>query len=271
MKVAKTCSSRFSAARWTALAMVVGALGLGMLIAHKHAALAQTATLDLETTETVTGRIRTERTVREAWGLDETDWQRYQVLMEGPSGLWYAHLAPAMVLGINAGSETERMRFARLVWEQEQARLDALFAFNRAYQSIARTDRNRPGFSLFEEQLLRSPLPPPEETAVHGTRIQAFVAPGCPHCEDAIRALTASGRSFDVYVIGAGDDREIRAMARRAGIPVERVVERSITLNHAPGDRLVRAGHRIEDLPLFFTSRNLRSPVPLSMLAGGTP
>lgn len=272
MKVSKTRSSRFSAVLRIATIMVVGALGLGLgaLISPARMALAQTASLDIETTETVTGHTRTDRTAREAWGLDETDWKRYQDLMTGPSGLWYSHLAPTMVLGINASSETERMRFARLVWEQEQARLDALFAFNRAYQTIARTDRSRPGFSLFEEQLLQSPLPAPARTSGQEDRIQAFVSPDCPQCEEGIRALTASGRSFDVYIIGADDDREIRAMAMRARVPIERVVERSITLNHAPGERLFRAGYRTEDLPLFFADRDLRSPVPLQTLLGGS-
>ncbi len=92
-------------------------------------------------TESVNTRIRRierNETHRQAWGLSETDWSRYQDLLSGPSGLWYSHLAPTVVLGINAESDAERQRFAQIVWEQEQQRLDNLFAFNRAYQQVTR-------------------------------------------------------------------------------------------------------------------------------------
>lgn len=261
---------RVPAVRRAVFVLAVGVAGLGLIIALAHAARAQTATSDVEASKISVGRVGLDQTARKAWGLDETDWKRYRTLMAGPSGLWYAHLAPAMVLGINAESDLERMRWARIVWEQEQARLDALFAFNRAYQKIARADRARPGFSIFEEQLLRSPVQPVPRAAETG-RIRAFVSPDCADCENAIRTLAATGNSFDVYVVGARDDREIQILARRANIPVERVIRRSITLNHDSGERLLQAGHQVEELPLFFTGTDLQTPVPLSALLGRVP
>jgi len=243
----------------TLLVLVVWVLGA----ADYHGIHAQATTLgETRIAETVTGQVDAGETGREAWGLSEADWESYQVLMKGPSGLWYPRLAPAMVLGINARTEAERRRYARMVWEQEKARLDALLAFNRAYQDIARSDRSRPGFSFFDALALpQSPVLQPR-AAVAG-RISAFVTPDCPECERQIRELTALGRPFDVYVVGAGSDRDIRIWAQRAGIPVERVVSRAITLNHDSGRLMRRAGHDISDLPLFFAGRNLSTPVSL--------
>lgn len=257
-------------------AVLVLAVGVGSGIATvaqvNHEALAQTVSFgETEITATATGRVRTDELGRAAWGLSETDWESYRVLMAGPSGLWYSRLAPAMVLGINARTEAERMRFARIVWEQEKTRLDDLFAFNRAYQQIARAARRRPGFSVFEERLLQSPLPPAGQAGAAGGRITAFVMPDCENCASQVRRLTATGRPFDVFVVGADSDREIRAWASRAGIPVARVVSRSITLNHASGNRLRRAGHQPADLPLFFTGHDLQAPVPLQALTGPVP
>lgn len=244
------------------LVLVVWALGAD----HYHGVHAQTtAFTQTEISETATDPVRSGESGRKAWGLSEADWGRYRILMNGPSGLWYAHVAPAVVLGINARSEAERRRYARMVWEQEQARLDALLAFNRAYQEIARTERGRPGFSLFDEAALPQSRVRQHRTAVTG-RITAFVAPDCPQCERQIRELTALGRSFDVYVVGADSDRDIRIWAQRAGIPVERVFSRSITLNHDAANRLEQSGWGRSDLPLFFADRELESPVSLHSL-----
>jgi len=203
-------------------------------------------------------------------GLSQADWEACRTLMSGPSGLWYPHLAPAMVLGINARTDGERQRFARMVWERERQRLDALFAFSRSYQQVVRTERSRPGFSFFEETLLQ---PPPQDLARSGPdtgRIAAFVSPDCPTCDSGIRDLVASGRPFDVYVTDAGTDREIRLWARRAGIPPDRVVSRSITLNHASRSLLARTGYWPRDLPLFLAGSPDGTPVSLQSLPEGT-
>jgi len=232
----------------------------------------ETSSGELSATEVVSTEIRnieSDRTERMAWGLSETDWSRYRRLMSGPSGLWYSHLAPTVVLGINAESDAERQRFARIVFEQERQRLDDLFAFNRAYQQVARNARNHPGFSLFEEQLLHSPLrsSSPLSGVAAPDRITAFVGVNCPQCDRDIHMLTAAGKGMDIYVVGADSDQEIRTWASRVGIPVERVVNRSITLNHGALNLLDNAGHQARNLPLFFTDSRLETPAdPASLL-----
>ncbi len=227
-------------------------------------------------TSVVNTRIREieqHETSRQAWGLSEADWSRYRDLMSGPSGLWYSHLAPTVVLGINAESDAGRQRFARIVWEQEQQRLDNLFAFNRAYQQVARNARSQPGFSLFEEQLLQSPRfssnPPSHASAT--SRITAFVRPDCPQCDRDIRLLVAVGKPMDIYVVGVQSDREIRNWATRVDIPLERVVNRSITLNHDSRNRLGRAGYPASSLPLFFANSDRDTPIDPESLLQGKP
>lgn len=252
------------------LILVVVWVGYG---GARQSTLAQTAS-SIETPEIGRGQLDLDETRRAAWGLAEADWAEYQRLMTGPSGLWYAQLAPAVVLGINAKSEGERLRFARLVWEQERERLDALFAFNRTYQRVARAERSRPGFSFFEEALLgpsplQSPVPSSARAAVPAARIAAFVGTACERCDRDVKTLVASGRALDIYLVDAESDREIRGWAHRVGIPLERVLSRSITLNHDAQNLLERTGHQDRELPLFFSSARLEAAVGLDALLRG--
>ena len=243
----------------------------GVLWTAPQAALAQATPFgEIATPDVVIGRIGLGETARKAWGIDEADWQVYRELMAGPSGLWYPHLPPAMVLGINATTGAERRRFARIVRDQERQKLDALFEFNRTYQAIARSERERPGFSLFDESLLRSPVRQASRTPVRPERVIAFVGPDCPRCDSAVRTLAAAGTALDVYYVDAASDGEIRSWARRIGIPVERVRSRTVTLNHDAGNRLGRSGYARRDLPLLFDDASLERPIGLAEILGAS-
>lgn len=254
--------------------------GAGPSFSREETPAADIRITETRRTATVLGRpdiARTDiaRTGREAWGLSETDWNAYLELMEGPSGLWYAHLDPVFVLGINAATEAERDRFARMVYEQERRRIDALLAFNRAYQRIARAERGNPGFDFFDDRLLS-----PSAAAGPGTgnagmtalidraldsppaRIQLFVARDCERCAHAARTLATSGRELDIRYVGARSDGEISRWARAAGIPPERVRDRSVTLNHAR-DELAQTGRAVAGFPILFPDASLGSPVTL--------
>lgn len=217
---------------------------------------------DARTVETVTGRVSLTETSRKAWNLSETDWETYAGLMRGPSGIWYPELSPAAVLGINAATDAERERFARIVYEQERRRLDDLFAFNRAYARIARAERARPGFGYFGEFADAAGLAGPRATGLPASRLIVFVRQDCPACDSAVRDLARSGRPFDIYYAGAASDTEISRWARRVGLPAARVRDRTITLNHDTGF-LSRSGGSVSDLPVLFRDPSLSARVSL--------
>ncbi len=222
-------------------------------------ATVQTGVEDTEVVETTKSRIVVTESGREIWGLSETDWSTYTKLMQGPSGLWYSRLAPAFVLGINAKSESERKRFAQIVYDQERQRLDNLFAFNRAYQRVVRAERSAPDFSYFGEF---GDLADNSFSGTFPARILVFVGPDCPRCDQSVLNLVVAGRPFDIYYVDAGSNAEISRWARRIGLPPSRVRDRSITLNHDRG-ALARAGMNRSDLPVLFRDPPLKTSASL--------
>lgn len=230
----------------------------------------QTGIDDTEDVETTKSRVFVTESGREIWGLSETDWSTYTKLMQGPSGLWYSRLAPAFVLGINAKSESERKRFARIVYDQERRRLEDLFAFNRTYQRIARAERSAPDYSYFGEFGEFGDLAGDSFPGTFPDRILVFVGPDCPRCDQSVLDLVVAGRPFDIYYVSAGSNAEISRWARRIGLPLSRVRDRSITLNHDRG-ALARAGMNRSDLPVLFRDPSLKTSVSLKSVIRGGP
>ena len=74
----------------------------------------------------------------EDWQLTEEEWQRYQRLMQGPSGRWYRELSPPAVLGLNAATWVEQQHFARLTAQQEHDKITRELAFNQAFTAALR-------------------------------------------------------------------------------------------------------------------------------------
>ena len=229
----------------------------------------QTGVVDTEVVEITKSWVVVTESGREIWGLSETDWSTYTKLMQGPSRLWYSRLAPAFVLGINAKSESERERFARIVYDQERRRLDDLFAFNRAYQRIARAERSAPDFSYFGEFGTIGGLADITFPGTFPARILLFVGPDCPRCDQSVLDLVVAGWPFDIYYVDAGSNAEISRWARRIGLPPSRVRDRSITLNH-DGGALARAGISRSDLPVLFRDPSLKTSASLKdVIRGG--
>ena len=229
---------------------------------HSGIEIRETEQRDTEVVHTVTGHVALTETSRKYWRLSETDWNTYTTLMQGPSGIWYPHLPPAHVLGINAATDAERDRYARIVFDLERRRLDDLFAFNRAYSRIAQAHRSSPGFGYFGEFADVSTLAGPGLSNIKPSRVLVFVGHDCPVCDRTVRELSDAGRPFDVYYVDAGSDSVISRWARRIGLPAHRVLDRTITLNHEAGF-LGRSGKSTTDLPILFRDSSLNTPVTL--------
>lgn len=71
------------------------------------------------------------------WGLSEFEWNRYVVLMSGPSGHYYAKLSPPEVLGVNADTLEDLRHFADISAKFEHDKLERELRFNVAFREAA--------------------------------------------------------------------------------------------------------------------------------------
>ncbi len=169
------------------------------------------------------------------WGLTEQEYERYQLLMQGPRGIYSPGLDPLTALGIEAQSDAERQRYAQLQVQAERQRVEKELAYQRAYDEA--NARMYPG----EKVIQISPSTSRNGAAGKATlessgRLAVFVKDDCAPCIDQVRALQTAKRSFDLYFVGSqGDDDRIRRWAILAGIEPANVKSRQITLNHDQG------------------------------------
>jgi integrating conjugative element protein (TIGR03759 family) len=183
----------------------------------------------------------------QAWGLSETEWRRYQTLMQGIRGSVSPDtISPFEVLGIHARDQAERRRYAELwaqaMWEDAER----ILAFQRAYVEAGR--RLYPGVPLIDP----SQLPEKgEETTDLGAqdRVLLFTRPDCDACDALLaRLLHRIDRinGIDIYLadIDLGDDQAVRDWAARQGIAPEWVRTRKVTLNFEAGALAALTGGR---------------------------
>src|SRR3990167_10959156 len=75
------------------------------------------------------------------WHLNTDDYQHYLWLMKNtPNGKWYPQLDPAEVLGLNADSEDEMLKYAKIQAQMTHDKVSRELAFTqlyrKAYQSL---------------------------------------------------------------------------------------------------------------------------------------
>ena len=198
-----------------------------------------TATARTETVRTdQTNLSRSDMTRAQVWGLSETEWSRYQSLMQGIRGsLSPATISPVEVLGIHARDASERRRYAELwaqaMWEDAER----VLAFQRAYVEAGR--RLYPGVPLIDPS--RLPDKDPETTDLEPQdRVLFFTRPDCEVCDALLARLLARLEQLagvDIYLAGIdpGDDQAVRDWAAQHGVDPEWVRSRKVTLNFEAG------------------------------------
>jgi integrating conjugative element protein (TIGR03759 family) len=177
---------------------------------------------------------------RKEWGLSSDDWQRYEAIMNGPRGKWSKDLDPLTALGIEARTEAERRRYAELLVLATRQRVERELAFQIAYdEANARlfpTQLPVIPFLMREVSSPTSSLQSKFENVASDVkkRIAFFtLIKGCSECDLELKRLLKLGQVMDVYLVDSGsDDKKIRQWARAKNIPLERVNDRTITLNH---------------------------------------
>ncbi|AYY79729.1 TIGR03759 family integrating conjugative element protein [Proteus vulgaris] len=155
------------------------------------------------------------------WKLTEKEWQRYEMLKKGKRGLFSPNLDPLTLLGIEARTYEERRYFAELVVRQEFQRVEAELAFQR--------EVNQAWLRLYPEIL-------PIQHEIRENRQALFVKENCPVCDVKLTQLIKQNQPIDIYLVGStGKDDVIRHWAKKHHIPIEKIRNRHITLNHDNG------------------------------------
>jgi len=162
------------------------------------------------------------------WGLSDSDWSRYQTLMKGERGIMSPGLDPLTALGVETDNSAERRRLAELWVRHEYQRSEKELAFQR--------EINAAWLRLYPETLAVN-MGSNAAGIAHDTqgRLALFVKDNCSRCDARLAAVLADDRPVDIYMVGGNSDEAIRTWAIRHNIPVEKVRNRQITLNHDGG------------------------------------
>ncbi|APG19860.1 conjugal transfer protein [Kosakonia radicincitans] len=162
------------------------------------------------------------------WGLSDSDWSRYQTLMKGERGIMSPGLDPLTALGVETDNSAERRRLAELWVRHEYQRSEKELAFQR--------EINAAWLRLYPETLAVN-MGSNAAGIAHDTqgRLALFVKDNCSRCDARLAAVLADDRPVDIYLVGGNSDEAIRTWAIRHNIPVEKVRNRQITLNHDGG------------------------------------
>ncbi len=199
----------------------------------------QTERVRIETVRTAeTALSRSDSARAQTWGLSETEWRRYQSLMQGIRGSVSPDtISPVEVLGIHAQDGAERQRYAELwaqaMWEDAER----ILAFQRAYVEAGR--KLYPSVQLIDPSRL-----PKNDKKTAGLqpqdRVLFFTRPDCVPCDALLVRLLARIEQIagvDIYLaeINPGDDQTVRDWAAQHGIDPEWVRARKITLNFEAG------------------------------------
>lgn len=163
------------------------------------------------------------------WGLSTEEYQLYEEIMKGPRGIQSPGLDPLTTLGIEAKTDQERRKFADIWVQQEFARVEKELAFQREINLA--WSRNYPG---------TLPIAGTDLNLINDTngRLALFVkADDCDRCDARLKTVLDSNRLVDIYLVGSnGDDEKIRQWAKEHAIPVDKVMNQQITLNHDKGE-----------------------------------
>ena len=120
---------------------------------------------------------QSQRFIQSQWGLTDSEWQRYQVLMGGIRGsVSQANLSPLEALGIHAETEEERRDYAKRLAIVMHDDTERVLAFAKAYQ--AESVKLYPQSALIDKSQLGLSTPNPTTAAnalQSGDRVAVFL------------------------------------------------------------------------------------------------
>lgn len=205
---------------------------------------------------------QSQRFIQSQWGLSDSEWQRYQLLMGGIRGsVSQANLSPLEALGIHAETDEERRDYAKRLAIVMHDDTERVLAFAKAYQ--AESVKLYPQTALIDKSQLGLSAPPPttNNALQSGDRVLFFTRlEHCTTCKTQLATLVKASQQanvqLDVYVIGANNDDAIRRWATQQDFDRARLANKTLTLNHDQGTLTQLAG--------------ASATAPLSLLLRGT-
>lgn len=226
--------------------------------------------------QSTTQQIESRTSRAEQWGLDLTEWQRYESLMQGIRGsVSPATLSPLEVLGIHARTADERRRYAEQWAVMMRDDTERILAFQRAYDDAQQ--RLFPNGLLIDANSLASAAT--NQTATEkltwqpDDRVLFFTETHCPRCDAVLERLVSHINRFsgiDLYLIdvSVGEESRIRDWAAAKQINPQWVSDHRMTLNIDAGAFDQVAGHtgqQGQELPVLILRREGRlAPLPVS-------
>ncbi|MDE0249445.1 MAG: TIGR03759 family integrating conjugative element protein [Gammaproteobacteria bacterium] len=210
------------------------------------------------------------------WGLENAEWQRYHILMQGIRGsVSPATLSPIEVLGIHARNRDERRRYAEQWARMMREDAERILAFQRAYDEAQK--RLYPNSVLIDANVLVSARSGLDLAEAPGwqpdDRILFFTDTQCAGCDAVLERMLARIGQFsgiDLYLVDvtAGEESRIREWAAARQIDPQWVREHRVTLNIDGGafERiLTHTGLRNASLPVLVRKRGQQmTPLPPS-------
>ena len=245
---------RFAQLMCTGQTVLIASLASSIALAGDGAAQLR----ETETQIEATSLSDTARRKSAAWNLNESEWHRYEELMQGIRGSVSATaLSPIEVLGIHARDDAERRRYAERWARAMYEDAERILAFQRAYDTAVR--------QLVGDQRLIDTNRYPEDQAAatmftDRDRLLLFVRTECPACDAVVtKVLSHSDRvaGIDIYLTDADEltERDIRQWAREQSIDAGWVRSRRVTLNRDDGV-LRSINRKAAEPPLVFLRRD---------------
>ena len=194
---------------------------------------------------------QTSESLAAMWGLEISEYSRYQELMAGPLGKWNAQIDPLMALGMFPQNLQDERRYAELYAQQEFELTERALKFQQAYR--AAFERLYPAVGMLDQRLLapyfenellqtqsQSAARQARQLFEDGDRLLIFVPLDCGRCLASIRHLLGllaevNQASVDVYIRGAADDARVASWALENNIQTRWLEEGRLTLNRDEG------------------------------------
>jgi integrating conjugative element protein (TIGR03759 family) len=187
-----------------------------------------------------------------SWRLSEKEYSRYKLLKETtPRGIWTPNIDPITLLGVEARSEQERVKYARLFNQIELERANKDIAFGSAQNAdLKRLSPNSNAFTSYLKQreirrinymnMSAMSQGSPESNSEYKTTSYIVYADLLKSCDDSCAKQIKEAIKFDrvdFYFLNAASDEQIYKFARFHDIPASKVQSGIFTLNYADEDK----------------------------------
>ncbi|MEO8402580.1 MAG: TIGR03759 family integrating conjugative element protein [Gammaproteobacteria bacterium] len=205
-----------------------------------------------DVSNTMTKNTTTQNTISESgitgsaqsWNLTEKEWNQYLTLMKGENGLYYRHLTPPSVLGINAENPEDLKHFAEIHAKQEHAKIEHELRYNIAFHEAAK--RLYPDEPVIKPFDLTPYTPVLNQASENNTALKSgdhlvlFIDISKTRHFDLLNKIIGQlsehhGVILDIYCLNAENDNSIRDWAKLNEVPLALVAESQITLNNEKG------------------------------------